>query len=319
MRSSTLALLCAIILAAVVPPLAAQQPQADIVGVSKGQLFSARLTVQAVGQKQEVLIHHPQKDQSRVKIGQLEIGREYKIRSGHLRFGWPQHAAYVVMEGEKEIYRTEGTYEPVVIKLSAGQKLQVEFARHYEPYDGRLFTVKGVQCCIILPRPYWYQDVEKGVFKGPEAYPNSLFFLVDDQWGYGEKRCLEDLATLVGKELKTARDQQEDFRVNHVSVNIAFGPDGKHQQVLRDLSEAELKAEMLKGLTQAWNDMKSYKAYRPFDGQSGAPIAALKEAGYLPKDWAADRTYISFAEALELAKEGAKKWRADYPERAPKK
>lgn len=320
MRNFVVALLGAIILAAVVPPLAAQQPQADIVGVSKGQLFSARLTVQAVGQKQEVLIHHPQvSDKTEVKIGSLPVDTEVKMRSGHLRFGWPQHAAYVVLEGGKEVLRTEATYEPVVLKLKKGQKLQVEFARHYEPYDGRLFTVKGVQCCIILPRPYWYQDVSPGQFKGPEPYPNSLFFLVDTEWGFGEKRCLDDLARLVSKELKTARDGQEDFRVNHVAVNIAFGPDGKHQKVLTDLPEAELKAAMLEGLTKAWGEMKAYKCYRPFDGQSGAPIAALKDAGYLPTDWAAERTFISFAEALELAKEGAKKWREANPDRNPMK
>lgn len=312
------ALLCAITLVAAVQPLVAQDSKtAEITAVSKGQRFAARLTLQTSGQKPQFLYHYAQDDSKPVKIGTLNLDTEYKIRPGAMRFGWPQEGVLIVLEGDKEVLRTQPTYEPVTIQLKAGQSLRVEFVQEYEPYDARTFKVKGINCAIVLPRPYWYQDVEKGVFKGPEPYPNSLFFLVDDQWGFGEKRCLDDLATLVSKELKTAPDGKEDFRVNHVSVNIAHGPDGKHRQVLTDLPEAELKAEMLAGLTKAWSEMKQFKCYRPFDGQSGAPIAALKDAGYLPKDWAADRTYISFAEALELAKEGAKKWREANPERMP--
>lgn len=309
------AALCVMFLAADV----SAQEKVEVLGISKGQIFSARLTIQSAG-PQQLLYHHTQINEKPIKIGELVSGKEYKIRSGHYRFGWPQHAAYIVMEGDKEVLRTEATYEPITLKFKAGQKLQVEFARHYEPYDGRLFKVKDVWCSIILPRAYWYQDVSPGQFKGPEAYPNSLFFLVDEEWGFGEKRCFDELAAFAAKTYKAAKiPDQEDFRANHITVNIALNAEGKHQKVLMDLSEDDLRTELRKGLGKAWDDMKSYKAYRPFDGQSGPPIAALKQAGFLPKDWANDRTCISYAEALEMAKEGARKWREDHPERDPRK
>ncbi|MEQ1849429.1 MAG: hypothetical protein ABL890_02465 [Candidatus Peribacteraceae bacterium] len=297
--------------------------EVPVFGVSVGQLYSGRLAAQSEGQKRLILVHHPQMDANPVKIGSLVPNREFKIRAGHLRFGWPQHAAYVVRENGTELLRTEPTYEPVSLTLKAGQELHVEFPRHYEPYDGRLFSVQAVQCCIILPRPYWYQDVAPGEFKGSEPYPNSLFFLADGgEWGFGEEKCLRDLAAFAAKTMKEKNpkeDGQEDFRLNHLCINIALSPEGKIQPTLLALSEAELAETLYQGLNTAWTEMKQYKVYRPFDGQNGAPIAALQEAGFLPADWPADRTYISFAEAFELAKKGAAKWREDYPDRAPKK
>lgn len=301
-----------------VAALQGEPKDCDVVGMTKGQLFSARLTIQAEGKTPEVLVHHPQNDDTPVKIGGLVSGRAYKIRAGHLRFGWPQNGAFVVMQGGKEVSRTEATYEPVALTLQKGQTLRVEFTRSYEPYDGKYFQVKGVWMALVLPRPYWYQDAAPGQFKGPEAYPNSLFFLVDDAWGWGEAKCLDRLAAVAARAIKAGKEQ-EDFRSEtHLSVNVALAPDGKLQKALADLTEADLRAALRDGLEKAWAEMKRSKCYRPFDGQSGAPIAALKKAGYLPKDWANDRTYVSLAEALEFSKPLAKAWREKHPERKPK-
>jgi hypothetical protein len=284
----------------------------EVVGVSKGQLFSARLTVQSTGETKE-FFHHLQADP--VRLGELPPG-VYRIRTAHLRFGWPQYGAFVISDGDREVRRTEATYEPVRIELKTGQKLTVEFPRSYEPYDGKYFTVAGVPAAIVLPRPYWYQDVSPGQFRGNEAFPNSLFFLVDDEWGFGEMKLIDALAKFAAAQIK-AGVAQEDFRRDHLSINIALAPDGNLQPVLTAMDEGTLAAELRQGLTRAWEDMKSSKCYRPFDGQSGAPIMALKNAGFLPADWPDDRVYISLAEGLELAKPLAKRWRQEHPDRKP--
>lgn len=230
---------------------------------------------------------------------------QHVVRVQHYRLGFPQPVKYRIQENQKVVWESESTVDPRVINLKKGQKLLILVERPMESYNAKFFRVHGVDCSIVLPRPYWFQDVGPGQFKGKEAFPNSLFFLISKRWG--PEKIFGQLADFAAEEMKAENTPLPlgDYRKNHVSLLVALESTGGLPEKLLKLSKKELAADLKVGMLKAYGDMLAEKTYRPFPAQD---IRALKKMGYLPADWPDDRLVVTFRQGLQFAEPLLQKW-----------
>jgi|GEM_PF-4325997 len=210
------------------------------------------------------------------------------------RFGFPQEAEYEVLEHGKTAWKSQPTVDPRAVTLKDGQSLTITVGKPYEPYEGRFFALNGIACGIILPRPYWFQDVQRK-WEAKEDYPNTLFFMLDEE-KWGPEKAFANLAAEMKKRIDSGDADQGDYRADcHVSCNIALSSDGTVPEGLKKATEAELTKAML----AAYKELLGEKCYRTFPAPD---VEQLKKAGFLPADTKAGRLTVPVSKGIEYAK-----------------
>ena len=296
--------LCAMALFfAAVPPLAAQEKICPIEVYDDGMLFSVVVNLND-GRKDAVELEFHGGPKSK-KVVMVAPGT-HTIETRHTRTGFPQLSRYELWEGGKKIWSTVRTVDPKQFTIKEGQRLQVLVYLPIQPYDGKFFTVRGVNCALILPQPYWFNNLEPGKFKGKEDFPNSIFFHVDkEKWG--TEKVLGALADyFVGEIHNPASTRREDYRIQSQSFVIGLTTEGKIPSQFKEAPKDELRKEMKAALIKAFDAMKKENCYRTF---SPADVKYLKAKGYVPADTPDGRLHVPFSRGLELAVPLLKKWR----------
>ncbi len=301
-----LALLCALAFVAAGPsPLAAQEKMCDVVALEDGQLFPVLVRVNQGKDAVNIQFSGNSEKGKPSLLLQLKAG-VHIVQTVHYRLGFPQPVIYRTENFEgKRLWESEATVDPRRIELKEGQKLVVLVRRSMESYNAKFFTLRGVHCALVFPRPYWYQDAGPGQFKGTEAFPNSLFFLVSKAWG--PKKVFGELADEVVSKFDANPQPLPlgDYRRHHVSCLISLDSSGSLPEALTKLPRKQLKDELQAALLAAFEAMKAEKCYRPFPA---ADVAALKRAGFLPADTPDGDRIITFAEGLKLAEPALVRW-----------
>ncbi len=292
------ALLCALTTATSALPIAAQDNDkvCSIAALDDGRVFpvTVRLNPGKKGQAWE--FYGNGKKNRPTELSRLPAGT-HLVETVHYRLGFPQPVAYrVVNSAGKTLWESEATLDPRRVTLEKGDKLVVLVKRPMESYNAKFFTLRGVDMAVVFPRPYAYQDIQPGRFKGKEDFPNSLFYLVHKDWG--AKKVFTDLADFAVEELMKDKEIGEagDYRKHHASLLIALAPDGKIPADLKKAGKDGLKADIADALGKAFDTMKKEKCYRPY---ADADITALKKMKALPE--AFDGNIVTFAEGLEMA------------------
>ena len=229
-------------------------------------------------------------------LAEIEPG-ERRFHVTNARLSFPQSVIYRVEKSDGTVLlKTEQTVDPRTFDLKAGDRLVVTIYRPYEAYNHKFFTVQGVPMAIGMPRPYWYQDIQKE-WKGDEKFPNTLFFMVHKDWG--PEKVFEQLAEEVVAKMHDPNYTPGDYRKNHMSCLVALSPDGKIPESLLKIKKEDLQKELKAAMLKAWDALVAEKCYRTFPADQ---VAALKQAGYLPRGYPDGSADISIRVGLQHAK-----------------
>lgn len=228
------------------------------------------------------------------------------------RFGFPQMAGYWIVSDDKEtkIWRCANTADPVRVTLEKGQRLVIDVYPPLESYNAKFGKLHGVPVGIVWARPYWFYDVNRdwAALNAPEDYPNSLFFLVDEE-KWGPDKVFADLAKFVVGNVTNPKyaGAPEDHRsICHVMFIAGTDRNGKFPKAFTEVDPKKLEADIKAKCLELYGRMLRENCYREF---SRADVQALKKAGYLPETLPDDRAVVTFAQGVEYAKPLLKQWR----------
>ena len=207
------------------------------------------------------------------------------------------------------VFRSERTQASCRLELQAGDKVTVFLQRPSEPFDTRFLRVRDVDMALTLTEIHWYRGLLEWERKEKATgYPNSLFYLVDPEWG--PEKVFAELARTVVTAIH-ARPTQHGFYAGrcHTGCQIALAADGRIPAALlkapRDVLERELTAAFLR----AYQEMKETKCYPMFSADS---VRSLKRQNLLSPHYKEEPQRLTLADGLRIAEVLRRNWVNGY-------